>query len=214
MIDQLKALAALVKRLYRKPVYGSTVREERILVDGRTQKVDNFVFYTSYPYDESRAIVIKCQKNSLGEKVKELEKYCEQRDLMLANILRYCRENRVDVPTDYLDHLERADLKTLRKILKNLEQDLADPQIASSKKRCLVLYYTVENGENVVCGGGITLYPLPSNKPEEILPAEKFEKLRRVVPWEQEVREEEVKEMIEGLEEDEEYPSYDFEIKD
>ncbi len=215
MIEQLKTLAKLVKRLYRKPVYASSVKEEVEVIDGKVIKLDEAKFYTSYPYDESKAIIVKYPKGKIEEKIKELEKYCEERDLMLGNILSYCRENRIDVPTDFLDYLERTEPEILKKILKNLEKDLIDPQIASSKKRCLVLYYTKSpTGENVVCGGGITLYPIPSNKPEEILPPEKFEKLRRLAPWKQEVRKEEIKELLDDLEENEEYPSYDFEIKD
>jgi hypothetical protein len=214
MIEQVKTLANLVKRLYRKPVYGSSVREEKIPVGGKLIEVENFIFYTTYPYSISNAIVITCEKDKIGEKINELGNYCNERDLIVANILRYCRENRIDVPTDCLDHLERTGPEILKKILKNLEKDLADLQIASSKKRCLVLHYTTSpTGENVVCGGGITLYPIPSNKPEEILPPEKLEKLRRMAPWEQEARADEIKELLDGLEE-EEYPGYDFEIKD
>lgn len=211
MIEQLRELATLVKRLYKKPVYASTTREREILVDGKVKKLDNFIFYTSYPYDESNVIIISCPKNSIKEKVKELENYCEQRDLLVADVLRYCRENRVDIPTDCLEYLERAEPKILKKILKNLEEDMKDPQIAGSKKRCLLLHYSNEK-EKVVCGAEITLYPIPSNRPEEILPARKFEKLRRTGPWEEVIRTDEVKELLE--EEDEEYPEYDFEPRD
>jgi hypothetical protein len=215
MIEQLKTLAKLVRRLYKKPVYGSSIKEEVEVVDGKAIRVEEAKFYTSYPYDESQAIVVKYPKGKVEEKVKELERFCEERDIMLANVLSYCRENRIDVPTDCLDYLEKTEPEILKKILKNLEKDLADPQIASSKKRCLILDYVASpTGENVVCGGGITLYPIPSNKPEEILPPEKLEKLRRMAPWKQEVRAEEIKELLDGSEEDEEYPGYDFEIKD
>ncbi|MCX8000771.1 MAG: hypothetical protein N3A69_17790, partial [Leptospiraceae bacterium] len=199
MIEQIKILGKLIKRLYGKEVYATKVEEKVTLVDGRTKKLEEYKLYTSYPYDEEKAIVITCEKNCLGEKIKELERCCDQRDLMLAKILRYCRENRIDVPTDYLDYLERTEAKTLEKIFKGLEEDLKDLQIANSKKKCLVLYYTTENGENVVCGGGITLYPIPSNRPEEILTPKKIEKLRNVLPWEDRVKDYEIKELVNEL---------------
>ncbi|MEM7825880.1 MAG: hypothetical protein QW412_03420 [Candidatus Aenigmatarchaeota archaeon] len=215
MIEQIRILGKLIKRLYKKEVYAIKSEEKEVLVDGKVKKVEEYKLYTSYPYDERKTIVVTCEKNRLGEKIKEIENACEERDTLLARILSYCRENRIDVPTDSLEYLERTSPEILKKILRNLEDDLTDPQIASAKKRCLLLHYAVEKGEPVVYGGEITLYPIPSRNPLEVLPPEKIEKLRNIAPWGRvPIKHYELKEIINGIEEEEEYPEYDFEIKD
>jgi hypothetical protein len=225
MREEITTLSKLIERLYRKPVYGSSIREEVEIINGKKVKVEKVTFYTSYPYDESKAIEVKFPKNRIKEKIEEIEGYCQKKDLALADVLHYCRENRIYILTEKLDDLERADIplsldnlkeaepKTLKSIAKKLKEEMAEPETACLKEKFLFLHYAeTPTGEKVVCGGGISPYPNSSDKLEEI-PPEKMDKLKRITPWDEVViTTNEIREL--ETEEDEEYPGYDFEIKD